>query len=89
VVKTVSATGAVPQNVNFAIKASVALAFLLRYSNPFDGDPGDWVPHAPLSEEQIKQRNERIKQENSKPLLSTPEIAKLAQGIATQVICLR
>ena len=77
--KIASATGDIPQNVNFAIKASVAKAFLdaQRQPNPFD--QFDVFPDAvqtPLDHPVA-------------PMLSTPDIAARAQALAVQVVCIQ
>jgi S1-C subfamily serine protease len=78
--KIASATGDIPQNVNFAIKASVAKAFLdaQRQPNPFDQFdvlPPDAV-QTPLDHPVA-------------PMLSTPDIAARAQALAVQVVCIQ
>jgi uncharacterized protein len=64
--KVASATGDIPQNVNFAIKASVAQAFLDAHN--------------------VQRGFEDIAPNET---LSTPGVAKAAQGIVAQVICLQ
>jgi S1-C subfamily serine protease len=63
--KVASTTGDIPQNVNFAIKASVAAAFL----------DGHGIKRSDPSQ--------------AGETLSTPAIAKLAQELAAQVICIQ
>jgi serine protease Do len=71
--KIASATGDIPQNVNFAIKASVAMAFLdaqrVTMSTTPPLPPG-YEGYKPVA-------------------LSTPEIAERAQALSAQVICNR
>jgi uncharacterized protein len=92
-----SATGDVPQNVNFAIKASVALAFLetqkvagaAEMNLLLESERRGILPPDKAAMLQEARRRGLVPPPLESGTLSTPDITALAQTITVQVLCIR